>query len=374
MQILRDPSHAKLEKTIAKLPLNDATILHWTGSMWGIGCRLSSQIAIAKINKLKQRPDKHSYIALISDISVLDQSKIPPALKPLMEQYWPGNLTVVFAYDDPQYRDIALDGKVAFRVPTDPLLRDFIGLLGEPLISTSINVSGLPPEEDLGRIERNYTSWFDFALTPASKEIRSGTQYSTIVEYVRTGEAKSTSSTDELKCLREGSIPFYEIKKSFKLPLVMFVCTANICRSPIAEKLFRTMILHDEMPLATDSCGLIEGGHNISLSSMQLLVERGISEAQEHVSKQATPQMIAASWLVLTMEERQRDWLREQNPNTAHKILTLNEIVGESGDIKDPYGSDLESYRKTFVIIEDRLQRLMEKIKNNQLTLKDTSK
>ena len=374
MQILRDPSHGKIERLLAKNPLKDATILHWTGSMWGIGCRLSSLAAISRINKAKQRPDKHSYIALISDSSVLDQSKVPSALKPLLEQYWPGNLTVVFAYDDPQYKDIALDGKVAFRVPTDPLLRDFISMLGEPLISTSINVSGLPPEEDYGRIERNYSAWFDFGLIPASREVRSGTQYSTIVEYVRTGETKSTSNVDELKCLREGSVPFYEIKQSFKLPMVMFVCTANICRSPIAEKLFRTMIIKDNMPLATDSCGLIEGGHNISLSSMQLLLERGISEAKEHVSKQVTPQMINASWLVLTMEERQRDWLREKNQNLAHRILTLNEIVGESGDIEDPYGSDLESYRKTFIIIEDRLKRLMKKIQDNQLNLKDSSK
>ncbi len=374
MQILRDPGIHKLEKLLAKNPLNDATIMHWTGSMWGIGCRLSSTEAIARINHLKQRPDKHGYIALLPDISVLDANKIPSALKPLLEQYWPGNLTVVFSYDDPKFQEIALDGKVAFRVPGDTALRALISLMGEPLISTSVNVSGLPPEEDFNRIERNYSSWFDIAMLPPTREIKSGTEYSTIVEYVRTNEAKSTSHSDELKCLREGSVPFYEVKQSFKLPMVMFVCTANICRSPIAEKLFRMMILNDNMPLATDSCGLIDGGHNISLSSMQLLMERGITEAQEHVSKQVTPQMITSSWLVLTMEERQREWLREQNPNMAHKILTLNEIVGDTGDIKDPYGSDLESYRKTFMIIEDRLKRLMDMIKSNKLKLVDNRK
>ncbi|MDD2228509.1 MAG: Sua5/YciO/YrdC/YwlC family protein [Candidatus Cloacimonetes bacterium] len=372
MQICKDPSVNKLEKTLSKNPLEDSTILHWTGSMWGIGCRLSSVEAIQRINQLKQRPDKHGYIALIPDMSVLDISKVPSALKPLLEQYWPGNLTVVFDYDDPQYKEIAVNGKVAFRVPSDPLLRAFIAMLKEPLISTSINVSGLLPEEDYNRIERNYAAWFDFALLPPAKEIRSGTEYSTIVEYVRTKEAKSTSTTDEMKCLREGSVPFYEIKQSFKLPLVTFVCTANICRSPIAEKLFRVMISNGNLSLASDSCGLIEGGHNISLSSMQLLLERGITEAQEHVSKQITPQMVTSSWLVLTMEERQRNWLREQNPNSERKILTLNEIVGESGDIVDPYGSDLESYRKTFALIEDRLIRLMDMIKSNSITEKES--
>lgn len=371
MQLLRDPGLHKLEKFIAKNSLVNSTILHWTGSMWGIGCRLSATEAISRINQYKQRPEKQGYIALIPDISYIDTSKIPTALRSLLEQYWPGNLTVVMSYDDDKYNNIAIDGKVAFRVPTDPLLREFIEKLGEPLISTSINLSGLPAEEDLGKIERHYAGWLDFGLIPSPKEIRSGTQASTIIEYIKASEAKSTTDKDELKCIREGSIPFYEIKQSFRLPLVMFVCTANICRSPIAEKLFRHKIKEQGLSMATDSCGLIEGGHNISLSSMQLLLERGIMEAQEHVSKQVTPQMVASSWLILTMEERQRDWLREKESNNAHKIYTLNEIVGESGDIKDPYGSDLENYRLTFGIIEDRLDRLSAKLSADNNIHKD---
>lgn len=360
MQVLRDPSLRKLEKFVDKNHLTDSTILHWTGSMWGIGCRLSSHEVIERIRKLKQRPEKQGLIALIPDLSVLEPAKVPAALKPLMAQYWPGNISMVFSYDDPSFSEIAVDGKVAFRVPADPALRAFIALLGEPLISTSINVSGLPPEEDFSRIERNFKTWFDLAILPTSKELNSAAEHSTIVELVRSSETKSTSNRDELKCLREGSVPFYEVKQSFKMPLVMFVCTANICRSPIAEKLFRHMLEKANLAYATDSCGLIEGGHIISLNSMQLLLERGISEAQAHVSKQITPQMVSSSWLVLTMEERQREWLRESNPNAIRKIFTLNEIVGEEGDVADPYGSELDNYRVTFEIIEDRLKRLLE--------------
>ncbi|MDZ4181493.1 MAG: protein tyrosine phosphatase, partial [Candidatus Cloacimonadaceae bacterium] len=162
------------------------------------------------------------------------------------------------------------------------------------------------------------------------------------------------------KCLREGSIPFFSIKASFQVPLIMFVCTANICRSPIADKLFNHIVSERGLKLRGDSCGLMHGGTMISLNSMQLLLERGIMEAQSHVSKQVTPELINASLWVLTMEERQRDILREWEPNASHKIMTLNEIVGESGDIKDPYGSELENYRGTFDLIEDRILRLID--------------
>jgi len=196
--------------------------------------------------------------------------------------------------------------------------------------------------------------------------MKSSSVPSTIVEYISSEES---GSNDEIKCLREGSIPFYEIKQGFQLPVVMFVCSANICRSPMAEKLFRKMIRDNNLALATDSCGLMVGGQMISLNALQLLLERGILDAQQHISKQVTPQLMSSSWLILTMEERQRDLLRNAYPNSARRIWTLNEFVGEQGDIDDPFGSNLESYKKTFEIIEDRLQRLTEKLITNELRI-----
>ena len=209
MLILKDPGLRKLEKFLDSNSLEHSTILHWTGSMWGIGCRLSSLETIARIETLKQRAEKQGFIALIPDINYLDQKQIPAALRPLMHQYWPGNLTFIFPYQDSKFETITNKGKVAFRVPSDPALRAFISLLGEPLISTSVNVSGLMPEENYDRIISKYGSWFDFALLPANKEIKSTTEPSTIIEYI---SAADSGNNDEIKCLREGSIPFYEIK------------------------------------------------------------------------------------------------------------------------------------------------------------------
>ena len=363
---LKNPSVRKLQSIVNKQNLEDSTILHYTGNMWGIGAMLSATKAIERINKLKQR-GKAGMIVLIPDRSWLfDQGiKVPERIEALMQQYFPGNLSISFKVDEPLFDAVSVNGKVAFRVPTDPLLRAFLSMKAEPMVSTSVNYSNLPPENDPVRIEKVFGSWFDLAIMPHSGALASNPGPSTLVEYC----AREESGAEELKCLREGSIPFYEIKRSFDLPLVMFVCTANICRSPIAEKLFAQMARAAGMRLTVDSSGLLEGGHMISLSSMQLLLEAGIPEASEHVSKRITPQMVANSWLVLTMEERQRDFLREQNPESARKILTLNEITGHEGDIEDPYGSDLEYYQKTYGIIEERLTILKSMILNNEIKL-----
>jgi len=75
---------------------------------------------------------------------------------------------------------------------------------------------------------------------------------------------------------------------------------------------------------------------------------------------------------VLTMEERQRDWIRAQNPHAANKVFTLNEIVGESGDIADPIGTGIDYYREIYQQIEDRLKRLIDKITSGTLHQKET--
>ncbi|MFA6691411.1 MAG: Sua5/YciO/YrdC/YwlC family protein, partial [Saccharofermentanales bacterium] len=303
MEKLKNPSPRKLSSFLAKKDLSNTTILHYTGNMWGIGALLSAKAAIARIDGYKQR-SKAGMILLIPDQSWFRDNgiEVPKRIQLLMQQYYPGNLSIAFKLDDPRFEQLSVNGKVAFRVPTDPMLRSFMETTGEAMVSTSINYSNLPAENDLKRIEQVFGSWFDLAIIPHLQSISENSEASTLVEHI----TREEGGIEELKCLREGSIPFFEVKKSFSLPLVMFVCTANICRSPIAEKLFRRMAQDAGMRLAVDSSGLLEGGHMISLSSMQLLMEAGIAEAQEHISKQITPQMVANSWLVLTMEERQR--------------------------------------------------------------------
>jgi len=369
------PSVRKLKKYLQKDDLTGKTILHHTGSMFGIGCGISDAATIQRISKLKQRSDRSGFIALIPDIRWFDDAGIhvPDRLQTLMHQYWPGNLTLVFACDDPRFRDIQVNRKVAFRVPNDDLLRLFIEMLDEPIVSTSVNISTLPAENDLGKLTSFYAAWFDFGIYPPPRSLPDEARPSTIVEYLSSNDPGNSEGVTRIKCLREGSIPFYGIKRSFEVPTVTFVCTANICRSPIAEKLFNKLARDRKLNVVADSCGLIEGGHMISANSMQLLVEQGIDEAKEHVSKQITPEIVSESWLLLTMEERQRDFIRQKEPASPHKIMTLNEIVGESGDIVDPYGSELENYRKTYILIEDRLRRLLDMIENRTINLKSGS-
>lgn len=369
MHLIKDTTPQKILKLMEKNQATNATILHYTGFMFGIGCRVSSHEAVHRIIGLKQRPANAGFIVIIPDISWLDEYQIivPHKLRNLLNQYWPGNLTVILPCDNPLFEHVSQNGKVSFRVPANNTLRYLIEMLHEPLISTSVNISSLPAENDPNRLLKTFRHWFDIALLPPAKEMADEAIPSTLIEYISGLEAANASGSDEIKCLREGSVPYYSIKQSFAMPMITFLCTANICRSPIAEKLFNYYAKKAGIGYIGDSAGLMQGGHQISLNSMQLLMEKGIHEAQTHVSKSITREMIDASRLILTMENRHKTHLHNADPDAAHKIMTLNEAVGEAGDVEDPYGSDLYSYRKTYSIIEDRILRLIEKIKNNDI-------
>ena len=106
----------------------DTIFLHYTGSMFGIGCSVFSKEAIAKIDLLKNRKEKQGYIVLIPDIDWLKRFdiQISPELHRILQQYWAGELSIVLEVPDPRLKHISQNGKVAFRIPTDRLLRELI--------------------------------------------------------------------------------------------------------------------------------------------------------------------------------------------------------------------------------------------------------
>jgi protein-tyrosine-phosphatase len=156
---------------------------------------------------------------------------------------------------------------------------------------------------------------------------------------------------------------------------ILFVCSGNICRSPLAEALVRHKVSasdasNQEAAIRVKSAGTsADSGLPMSLAMEIILQERGIDST--HQSQRVTWDLLDWADIVLTMTRAQKILLGAQIPQISSKLATLNEYSGNTShpDIDDPYGCDLESYRQCAQEIEAACDGLLNRlqISSNQL-------
>jgi tRNA threonylcarbamoyl adenosine modification protein (Sua5/YciO/YrdC/YwlC family) len=332
--------------------------LHFTGNIFGIGCALHDQEAIQRIKTLKQRDDKKGFILLFSSLDALktllpnDRLLHHQRVRSLLNQYLPGNVTVVIPCTDDYFQNIISDGKIAFRIPSSRLLRDYIQSIDTPILSTSINVSSQPPCSHLPTLHRDFSDWFDWGLYDEKEPVGEPTP-STIID---------VSEDFQIKCLREGSIPFAEILSSWECPQVTFVCAGNICRSPMAESYVQSLFTRMSLSYRASSCGV-----NATVSSTISDFSRDILHANDLLvtDRPAMPindEIVQSSTLLLCMSKNVKDRTIERYPNATQKIFTFAEYIGEDADVDDPYTMSFSHYEKAWGVIKAYSDKLIEKL------------
>lgn len=130
---------------------------------------------------------------------------------------------------------------------------------------------------------------------------------------------------------------------------VLLVCTANICRSPMAMGLLHERLRKDglEEQVTVSSAGVYGlDGQPASQPGVEVLAERGI-DIGDHRAHTVSENEISEADLVLVMEEAHRRTLFYNYPHLLGKIFLLSEMSGNYHDIKDPYRQPKDAYERT---------------------------
>ncbi len=118
-----------------------------TETVYGLAAHALDQAAVDAVARIKGRPDNQPFPVLVRDITMVNDlvDRIPDAALRLMEQQWPGPLTIVL----PGRRGLPPSltgpgGAVGLRNSSDPVVSALMELVRCPLTGTSANLSGTP--------------------------------------------------------------------------------------------------------------------------------------------------------------------------------------------------------------------------------------
>lgn len=137
---------------------------------------------------------------------------------------------------------------------------------------------------------------------------------------------------------------------------VLFVCTGNTCRSPMAEGLFRAINEAKHENHLALSAGLFTApGAEPTPNAVKAVA--GDVDISEHRSRAVSPKFIDAADVVIGMTMDHKNVLLRQYPFDKDKIFTLGEWAGTNEEVEDPFGQDQSVYDACAAQIKQLLEK-----------------
>lgn len=333
-----------------------------TETVYGIACRVKAD-SFKKLDTLKGRSSEKYYTLHIGQKTKVQNyvSALSPKAVKLVNNTWPGPLTIVFQLSDEDikkqqktlpkeiFRNLYKNNSIGIRCPEHPVATALLTATKFPVVAPSANRAGEKPAINATQALEQLSGQIELLLDAGPCKYQKS---STVVKM-----AKS-----RLEVLRQGVYSAEELENLSKLQ-ILFVCTGNTCRSPMAEGIFTKYLAEklacnlDELEktgykvLSAGTLGIV--GMPASDEAVAVCSTKGI-DIRSHKSSALTRELIDSSDFIFVMSRAHRQLVIDACETAATKCI----LLAGNKEIPDPIGQSREVYENC----EDKIEKAVRKI------------